>query len=225
VLDTSVPVPVKDLFAVSPEFWKQFRDITMVKRVTNPASNSMQVNELLGIDRSAVNRDFGDQVHHNEDSLIVAHHSLPLCAIEARIEGFGRSLRGILDSGSKIIAMPKRIWEELGLPIRSDHTMKMSSANASINTTIGILKNLVLDFGAGEVMLQVQVLARANFDLLFRRPFHCLMRENTEDFPDGSQTITLHDPNTGSSFHCRRVRGLKGALIAARTRTVTATNL
>jgi hypothetical protein len=40
VLDTSVPVPGKDLFVVSPEFWKQFRNITMVKRVTNPASNS-----------------------------------------------------------------------------------------------------------------------------------------------------------------------------------------
>jgi hypothetical protein len=166
VLDTSVPVPVKDLFAVSPEFRKQFQDIMTVKRVTNPASNSVQVNELSGIDPSVVNRDFGDRVHRNEDGLIVAHHSLPLHAIEAKIEGFRGSLRGILDSGSEIIAMPKHIWKELGLPIWSNHTMKMSSANANIDTTIGVLENLVLDFGAGEVLLQVQVLARTNFDLL-----------------------------------------------------------
>jgi hypothetical protein len=92
VLDTSVLGPVQDLFVVSPEFQKQFQDIMTVKRVTNPASNSVQVNELSGIDPSMVNRDFGDRVHQNEDGLIVAHHSLPLRAIEARIEGFGRSL-------------------------------------------------------------------------------------------------------------------------------------
>ena len=31
ILDSSVPVPVKDLFAVLPEFWKQFQDLTVVK--------------------------------------------------------------------------------------------------------------------------------------------------------------------------------------------------
>jgi hypothetical protein len=87
--------------------------------------------------------------------------------------------------------MPKCIWEELRVPIWSDHMMKMSSTNVSIDTTIGVLENLVLDFGTGEVMLQVQVLACANFDLLLGQPFHCLMSVNTEDFPDGSQTITL----------------------------------
>ena len=76
----------------------------------------------------------------------------------------------------------------------------MSSANASIDTTLGVLENLVINFGAGKVMVQVQILACANFDLLLGRPFHCLMSANTEDFPDGSQTITLHDPNTGKQF-------------------------
>jgi hypothetical protein len=97
--------------------------------------------------------------------------------------------------------MPKCIWEEHGLPIWSDHIMKMSSANASINMTIGVLENLVLDFSAGEVMLQVQGLACTNFDLLLGRPFHCLMSTNTKEFPDGSQMIALCNPNMGSSFH------------------------
>ena len=96
--------------------------------------------------------------------------------------------------------MPKQIWEELGLPIHSDHTMNMSSTNASIDTTLGVLENLVINFGAGKVMVQVQILACTNFDLLLGRPFHCLMSANTEDFPDRSQTITLRDPNTGKQF-------------------------
>ena len=64
------------------------------------------------------------------------------------------------------MAMPKWIWEELRLPIHSDHMMNMSSVNAGINMTLGVLKNLVINFGTGNVMVQVQILARANFDLL-----------------------------------------------------------
>ena len=93
---------------------------------------------------------------------------------------------GVLDSGLEIIAMPKCIWEELGPPICSDHTMKMSSANTSMDSTIRVLKNLAVDFGTREVMLQVQVLAYANFNLLLGCPFHCLMSVMTEDFPDKS---------------------------------------
>jgi hypothetical protein len=93
----------------------------------------------------------------------VAHHRLPLRAIEARIEGVGHYLQGVSDSGSEIIAMPKRIWEELGLPIRSDHTMKMSSANTSIDMTIGVLANLVLDFGAGEVVTDLHQFSQIFF--------------------------------------------------------------
>ena len=166
VLDTSVPIPVKDLIAASPEFRKQFRDLTTVKRVTNTSSNSVQVHELSGLNPASVSHDFGDKVHRNDDGLIVAHHSLLLRAIEVKIGESGRLVQGVLDSGSEIVAMLKRIWEELGLPIRSDHTMNMSSANASIDMTLGVLENLVINFGAGEVMVQVQILARANFDLL-----------------------------------------------------------
>jgi hypothetical protein len=41
VLETSVPVPVKELFAVSPEFRKQFHDLTMTKRVTSGLANQV----------------------------------------------------------------------------------------------------------------------------------------------------------------------------------------
>ena len=59
----------------------------------------------------------------------------------------------ILDFGLEVIAMPKHIWEELGLPICSDHIMKISFANTSIDLTINVLKNLAIDFGIREVML------------------------------------------------------------------------
>ena len=96
--------------------------------------------------------------------------------------------------------MPKWVWEGLGLPVRSDHVMTMSNTNTSTESTIGVVENLALDFSAREVYLQVQVVPHANFDLLLRCPFQCLLSAKTDDFPDGSQLITLHDPNSGRAY-------------------------
>ena len=76
----------------------------------------------------------------------------------------------------------------------------MSNANTSTESTLGVVENLSLDFGASEICLQVQVVPRANFDLLLGRPFHCLLGTSTEDFPDDSQTVTLRDPNSGKAY-------------------------
>ena len=164
------------------------------------STNTVQVNELAGCDPGKVDQAFGDHVHRSDDGLIVAHHSVPLRSLEAKIVRTGRSILRVLDSGSEIVAMPKQVWEDLGLPVRSNHVMTMSNANTSTKSTLSVVENLCLDFCASEICLQVQVVLRANFDLLLGRPFHCLLSTSTEDFLDGSQTIMLRDPNSGKAY-------------------------
>ena len=77
--------------------------------------------------------------------------------------------------------------------------MTMSNTNTT-ESTIGIVENLHLYFGTSEVLLQVQVVPHANFDLLLGYPFHCLLSTSTEDFLDGLQTIMLQDPNSGKVY-------------------------
>ena len=49
VLGSNVPIPVKDLLIVAPEFRKQLCELVTVKHVTaNPSSHVVQVNELSG---------------------------------------------------------------------------------------------------------------------------------------------------------------------------------
>ena len=139
------------------------------------------------------------------------HHSLPLHALEAKIPGTCHSLMGVLDSGSEVVAIPKRILEELRLPLCSNHVLQMMSVNTSVDLTIGVLENIALDFGAGEVLLQVQIMGCTNFDLLLGQPFHCLMSVTTKDSPDGAQLIMLRDPNMGSSMHYLPILGSKAA--------------
>ncbi|KIJ05745.1 hypothetical protein PAXINDRAFT_44900, partial [Paxillus involutus ATCC 200175] len=106
----------------------------------------------------------------------------------------------VLDTGSEVIAMPKALWETLGLVARPEYLMHMQSVNESSNSTIGVIENLGLDLGVGELYLQVQVIPKAPFHILLGRPFHCLMSATTEDFPDGKQLLTLRDPNTGKHY-------------------------
>jgi hypothetical protein len=67
--------------------------------------------------------------------------------------------------------MPREVWKELGVPLRSDHSLNMESVNMTCNSTLGVIENVPLDFGTGPMYFQVQVTARANFNILLGRPF------------------------------------------------------
>ena len=216
-----MPVPVRELIAVAPEVRKQLKDLSMAKHIP-VSTNTVQVNELAGRDPGKGDRAFGDRMHRSDNGLIVAHHSVPLQSLEAKIVGNGRS---ILDSGSEIVAMPKWVWEDLSLLVRSDHVMTMSNANTSTKSTFGIVENLCLDFGAGEICLQVQVVLRANFDLLLGQPFHCLLSTSTEDFLDSFQTITFRDPNSGKAYKLPTRAWTEDVRIAGTDYSVLATSL
>jgi hypothetical protein len=65
VLEVSMPVPIKDLFTVSPEFRKQFRDMTTTKRVTAPliaqvTTPTVYVHELSGRNPGSISQEYGD---------------------------------------------------------------------------------------------------------------------------------------------------------------------
>ncbi|KIN93864.1 hypothetical protein M404DRAFT_103349, partial [Pisolithus tinctorius Marx 270] len=115
ILETSIAMPVKELFAVAPEFHKQFRDITMAKHVTtnkievvrSDDEEGVQVNKLTGRDPQRTAREYGDRIICGDNGSIIAHHTLLLCCIEAKVPGTDVTINCILDSGSEIVAMPR----------------------------------------------------------------------------------------------------------------------
>ena len=147
-----MPVLVGELIAVAPKVHKQLKDLSMAKCIP-VSTNTVQVNELTGRDPGEVDRAFGDRMHRSDDGLIMAHHSVPLRSLEAKIVGTSQSILRVLDSGSEIVAMLKRVWEDLSLPVWSDHVMTMSNANTSTESTLSVVENLHLDLGASEICL------------------------------------------------------------------------
>jgi len=106
----------------------------------------------------------------SDDGKIVADHFAPLRCIRATTIG-GRALTCVLDQGAEVVVMPREVWKELGVPLRSDHSLNMESVNMTCDSTLCIIKNVPLDFGAGPMYFQVQVTAPTNFDVLLGRPF------------------------------------------------------
>jgi hypothetical protein len=193
LLDSPMSLQVRDVLSMSHDFRKQLRDQTATQRVS---TNTMSVNELAGRSPEAIWGPYEESLHRNDEGIIVGHHSVPLRSIKALVGG-KRTVTCLLDSGAEIVAMRKDIWQSLGVPLRSDHLMTMESANKTKNTTLGVIENLTFNFGAGDLMFQVQVVETANFEVLLGRPFHSLTSCRSRDTLNGDLDITLTDPNTG----------------------------
>ncbi|KAG1850266.1 hypothetical protein C8R48DRAFT_778243 [Suillus tomentosus] len=180
LLDSNLNIPVRELLAVSPDVRQHFHELTTKKCITVGAVSDVRM--------------------RSDDGKIVADHFAPLRCIRAKtLEG--RTLTCILDQGAEVVVMPREVWKELSIPLRSDHSLNMESVNTSHDTTLGVIENVPLDFGAGPLYFQVQVIERATFEVLLGRPFFKLTSCRTFDLPDGEQDLILTDPNA-----CKELR-------------------
>ena len=72
---------------------------------------------------------------------IVGQKSLPLRQIEVTFANGWKEM-GILDDGSSIIVMRKDLWQGLGVPLIQDESITMECADASLNQTMGLVRNV-----------------------------------------------------------------------------------
>jgi hypothetical protein len=193
---SQIIVPLEDILSAAPDVRKQFRDQTTTRRVP---VGTVSVHELAGRDPHEIWGNYEDSLHRSDNGTITGRHSVPLRYIKATVAG-KHVITCVLDQGAEIIAMRKDIWESIGIPIRSDHLMTMESANRSKDATLGVLENLSFDFGSGEMLLQVQVVEKANYEILLGRPFFAHTSCKTDDFINGDQHLTISDPNSGKEI-------------------------
>jgi hypothetical protein len=78
-----------------------------------------------------------------------------------------------------------------------DVQIYMQSANGSLEKSVGMARNVPFIFGNITVYLQVHIIRGPAYKVLLGRPFEVLTESWVKSSGDGSQTITLKDPNTG----------------------------
>lgn len=103
----------------------------------------------------------------------------------------------LLDGGSQIISMDKSVAVEMGVPWDPDIVINMQSANAQVEPTLGLARNVRFAFGEISLYLQVHIVSNAPYKILLGRPFDSLTESVVSNDKDGGQMLTITDPNTG----------------------------
>jgi hypothetical protein len=199
MLDFTISMPMCKLIAVSTDVRKVFKDLTTTKCVTvgtvsiNVLSSTPKTQDFL--------KKYDRCLQRSDDSRIVTEHFTSLRCIRA-VTHHGQILSCILVQGTECIVMLCSVWRTLGsILLRSDHKLTMESINTSTNEMLGVIENLPLDFGVGEMLFQVQVVPTTNFDVLLGQLFFTLTSCRMEDLPNSKQDITLTNPNMGKVIH------------------------
>jgi hypothetical protein len=133
-LDTPITISTRELLSMAPDIRRHIKDQLATKRVATAAlADSMAVNEVEEVTVANL----------AADKLIVAKHTEELRVIDVEIHGI--KVIATVDDGSQIISIRQDIWEQIGLPIRSDKIVVMESANKTRKRNHGItaiLENL-----------------------------------------------------------------------------------
>jgi len=128
--------------------------------------------------------------------VVVAQESFGLRAVYPLING-EEKVESILDGGSQIVSMAKDTAIDLKIEWNPEITVHMESANKALEQTLGLAKNVPLNFGHIVVYLQVHIIREPAYKVLLGRPFDSVTESLVKNEKDGSQVLTLTDPNTG----------------------------
>jgi len=129
-------------------------------------------------------------------TVIVAAESHALRTVYPLINGVGE-VESLLDPGSQIVSMSKTIAAMLQVTWDPDIVVHMESANKTLEKTLGLAKNVPFLFGTITVYLQVHVIGNAAYKVLLGRPFDIVTESVVKNARNGSQSLTLTDPNSG----------------------------
>lgn len=102
----------------------------------------------------------------------------------------------ILDGGSQIVSIAKSEAERLNIAWDPDIRINMQSANSQIEPSCGLARNIPFRFNDITLYLQVHVIDGPAYKVLLGRPFDSLTRSLIQNEADGSQMVTITDPNT-----------------------------
>ena len=92
--------------------------------------------------------------------------------------------------------MSEGVCHRCGIDYDPRIRLEMQSANGEVDMSLGLARNVPVRFGSVLVYLQIHVIRSPAYDVLLGLPFDILTSSILQTNADGSQTITLHDPNS-----------------------------
>ena len=180
VFRTEVTLDFDELLAVSPELSEKVEDA--VRRKRQPVPNVSTVNAGVA-------------------STTVETEPLYACVSgKAKVTvDDGATVDALLDGGSEVCLMPRRVFERLDLPIDTEINWQINAYDQSEKTrgekeekgVIGVCHNVRINLGGVEAILPIFIVGSSNSDLLLGRPWERQVRAQYDNRADGSLWVTI----------------------------------
>ena len=130
--------------------------------------------------------------------LTVTKESFALCSILLLINHH-LFIESILNPGSQVISMAKEVCHSLGLIYNPEVKLSLQSTNGEIDKMLGLVWSIPIQIGKITLYLQFHIMRNPTYDILLGRPFDVLAESIICNFKNESQTVTIHDLNTGKT--------------------------
>ena len=206
-LDSNITISQRELLSIAPEVRKQLKELTTAKRYATADVNLVE-SELSASDSDGYEDEASDPaLLALGTSSTTAEATLPLRTVNALVEDT-LEVECVLDQGAVVCLMREDLWEKLRVPLSPDKNMTLETADTAKSSTLGLIPNAKFTIANIDVILQVQVVRQAPFQVLLGRPFFAVTECETKDFVSGDQYVTLTDP-TDRSRQCKVATGIR----------------
>lgn len=199
ILSSQISVSAADLLSACPRVRQELKEQCSGKRVPQTGIEEGKTNPVFMQQSPNYVPTSTPKFGVSSTGGIAAMDRFGLRTIKVHLDRIG-PLQAILDSGSSFIAIPRRVSNALQRPYRSDKLVRMTTADGNNHWTLGFVPEAILSVGSVKLSVPLQIVDNGDFDILLGRPFFALTRCITRDRQDGSQTITIKDPETDDEY-------------------------
>ena len=189
-------ITVREVLGLSPVLLKELWGIKRLPALKGGAQVPAISEDKATIGEADRNT---SQLTSNRITRVSIEKHLYACAspiVLGRLEGT-RKIKMLIDSGSEMCVMSKKLWQELEdeLSIDQDIALSIGSANATRDRVFGVCHSINVDIGVVDVNVPIFVLDEAVQDLILGRLWERKTRAQYDNRDDGSLYITISTPD------------------------------
>ena len=190
IMDTPVQLSIREVLAVSSDVSSYLHDQTRKRRIPIDTPSTVP---------TAVNASVTTAATINVDVNIGYLKQLYACPSgRAKVTiDHAVDVNSLLDNGSELNMMPRRIFEKTNLPIDTDISWRIEKYDSKTNAEldehgpIGVCHKVSVDIGGVEVIQPVFVVEHCNNELILGRPWERMVRAEYINEDDGSCTARI----------------------------------
>ena len=182
IMDTPVQLSIREILAVSGDVAGYLHDQTRKRYI--PLDNTISTVEAAvtcpsSSSSSSSSSSWSIPIVNVASSEPKSYYTLPSGKAKVTIDD-RVTVNALLDNGSEVNMMPRRVFEQLNLPIDTEIRWQINAYNTDINLEdcgpIGVCHDVLISIGGVETKQHIFVVGTLNWDLLLGRPWEWAVR-------------------------------------------------